>query len=409
MRDATRFKKVYPYGRQEPRYVGTNTILSGIDAPPPSTLGNEGDFYLDTDGAALYGPKGPSSWPSGPLSLIGPTGPTGATGLTGETGPQGEPGPQGEDGLQGIQGLTGPLPDGKIGNTIWVTRETGGAYGSLQDAIDAASQGDTILVGAGNWGEISLKGGISICGLQAPCADEVVLSKITFDAPTGVSAATNTVFLANLRVSTGSNARTLELKGGKMRVHMKGVRFYRNNATVGGLPLTSIHATPPVGDTESSVIFEDCMFTPESGQYEATLMESSCRYIDLDRCKFWGGKKTLALFGGVATVNNCRFETSSVGSETISISGAGTTLSIANSLIKNEASNSTGIQIGLGSACSIANSLIDIPAGSGAAISGASAVASFLYKSNVLVPPPIPGAKNTSINNVSNNNLAALL
>jgi hypothetical protein len=190
---------------------------------------------------------------------------------------------------------------------------------------------------------------------------------------------------------------------------MKGVRFYRNNATVGGLPLTSVHVTPPVGDTESSVYFEDCMFTPESGQYEATLMESSCRYIDLDRCKFWGGKKTLALFGGVATVNNCRFETSSGTSETISISGAGTTLSIANSLIKNEGTNSTGIQIGLGSACSIANSLIDIPAGSGFAISGASSVASFLYKSNVLVPPPVPGAKNTSINNVSNNNLATLL
>jgi hypothetical protein len=146
------------------------------------------------------------------------------------------------------------------------------------------------------------------------------------------------------------------------------------------------------------------MFTTESGQYEATLMESSCRYIDLDRCKFWGGKKTLALSGGIATVNNCRFETLSGTSETISISGTGTTLSLANSLVKNEGANSTGIQIGLGSACSIANSLVDIPTGSGAAIVGLNSTYSYLYHHNVIT---LPG-KNTSMTSVNKTSLTVL-
>jgi len=64
---------------------------------PASTLGNEGDFYIDTTAGNLYR-KGPSSW-SVLRSVIGPagaTGPQGPAGATGATGPQGPAGPAGE-------------------------------------------------------------------------------------------------------------------------------------------------------------------------------------------------------------------------------------------------------------------------------------------------------------------------
>lgn len=50
-----------------------NTILHGT-IPPVSAEGQEGDFYLDTVTAALYGPKGATTWPGSPISLIGPPG-----------------------------------------------------------------------------------------------------------------------------------------------------------------------------------------------------------------------------------------------------------------------------------------------------------------------------------------------
>ena len=58
-----------------------NTILSGSGAPDP-TLGNVGDFYLDTTGFVLYGPKTADGWPEPGQSLVGSTGPTGPAELT---------------------------------------------------------------------------------------------------------------------------------------------------------------------------------------------------------------------------------------------------------------------------------------------------------------------------------------
>jgi hypothetical protein len=55
-----------------------NTVLNGVGAPA-STLGANGDFYLDTSAHVIYGPKATGVWPAG-VSLIGPAG--GSTGMT---------------------------------------------------------------------------------------------------------------------------------------------------------------------------------------------------------------------------------------------------------------------------------------------------------------------------------------
>lgn len=88
-----------PYDHSRP------TILWG-DGVPPQGLGRSGDFYIDTTGHYLYGPKCSgclnNKWTSiqEPVNLVGPTG---AIGLTGE------------QGVQGIQGLIGP--QGPQGNS----------------------------------------------------------------------------------------------------------------------------------------------------------------------------------------------------------------------------------------------------------------------------------------------------
>ena len=68
------------------------TILSGTGPPPTDTLGDLGDFYIDTSSEVLYGPavcQGTlcdTSWGTG-TSLVGPTGPAGNTILNGAGAP----------------------------------------------------------------------------------------------------------------------------------------------------------------------------------------------------------------------------------------------------------------------------------------------------------------------------------
>ena len=84
-------------------------LLSGDGAPTPA-VGGVGDFYLDTAGAQLYGPRTVVGW-GAPVSLVGPAGEAGAQGPQGAQGPAGRPGRQGPAGPQGEPGIQGPQGD----------------------------------------------------------------------------------------------------------------------------------------------------------------------------------------------------------------------------------------------------------------------------------------------------------
>lgn len=64
------------------------TILNGNGAPS-NGLGADGDFYIATNTAFIYGPKASGAWPAG-SSIIGPTGPQGVVGATGNAGADGK-------------------------------------------------------------------------------------------------------------------------------------------------------------------------------------------------------------------------------------------------------------------------------------------------------------------------------
>ncbi|HEV2100657.1 MAG TPA: hypothetical protein VGR45_17260 [Stellaceae bacterium] len=77
-----------PPGPQGAAGAPGTQIESGVGAPD-ATIGNPGDFYLDTAAVCVYGPRGASAWPSTCLPLVGPAGSAGAAG---PAGPQGNPG-----------------------------------------------------------------------------------------------------------------------------------------------------------------------------------------------------------------------------------------------------------------------------------------------------------------------------
>ena len=97
-----------------------NTVLHGA-TPPPTTTGQDGDFYINTAVTSMYGPKASGAWPTPPVSMIGPVGPQGNPGAAGATGPAGPAGPTGATGSQGpagSQGVPGPTgPTGATGTT----------------------------------------------------------------------------------------------------------------------------------------------------------------------------------------------------------------------------------------------------------------------------------------------------
>ena len=149
-----------------------NTVLSGKGAPK-STLGINGDFYIDTNNMNMYGPKTKGKWPAA-FSLKGTAGTNGtngangsagaagakststngndgATGATGATGPAGAPGSTGATGPAGSSspGATGPAgTNGTSGSNG--TNGSNGAPGSIGETGpkgDTGSKGDTGNVG----------------------------------------------------------------------------------------------------------------------------------------------------------------------------------------------------------------------------------------------------------------------
>lgn len=123
----------------------TVRILKG-HKPPLSHTGGVGDYYLDTTTQQLYGPKRKSGWGK-PFGLRGPTGVAGAAGAAGVAGTTtlaGDTPPTGADGRDGdfyIDTATAMLygpKDGSWGSGTPLTGGTGVALGDLPTPVQHA-------------------------------------------------------------------------------------------------------------------------------------------------------------------------------------------------------------------------------------------------------------------------------
>jgi hypothetical protein len=151
-----------------------NTILSGSGIPI-KTVGIDGDFYIDTKNANLYGPKTKGVWKLATTLRIADTkdvvipvaGIDGAKGNTGEQGLSGANGTNGVDGAKGADGVKGA--DGAKGATglTGATGSTGytGATGSVGATGAKGEAGATGLAGAaGTNGTAGAKGETGTAG-----------------------------------------------------------------------------------------------------------------------------------------------------------------------------------------------------------------------------------------------------
>lgn len=112
------------------------TLLRYGNGVPASSLGNEGDFYIDMKGNVLYGPKA-LGWGTG-SNIKGDKGDAGATGAKGDKGDKGDTGAKGDKGDTGAKGDKGDT--GATGAT--------GAPGAKGDKGDTGAKGDKGDTGA---------------------------------------------------------------------------------------------------------------------------------------------------------------------------------------------------------------------------------------------------------------------
>ena len=170
-----------------------NTILNGKGVPL-STLGIDGDFYIDTRSLLIYGPKKSKKWPvpqslQGPVGVSGTDGKNGSEGKTissassvaGPSGAQGISGEKGETGTAGAKGATGsPGSSGATGSTgakgdtgsTGATGPTGPAGSSGGGGGTPGATGATGAKGetgtAGSLGTTGLKGETGTAGATGP-------------------------------------------------------------------------------------------------------------------------------------------------------------------------------------------------------------------------------------------------
>jgi len=203
-----------------------NTILSGA-AIPTKAIGIDGDFYIDTKNAILYGPKKKGVWKiatslkqeeiKSVTTVVGEQGGIGATGATGPQGDKGDKGATGNTGANGSAGLTGASgATGAKGND-GATGATGfsGATGSIgaTGAVGATGlKGDTGLTGA--TGTAGAKGDTGLTGLTGAKGDTGTAGAAGTTGTTGAKGDTGTAGADGVSVSYFVNTGTWTLTSG---------------------------------------------------------------------------------------------------------------------------------------------------------------------------------------------------
>ena len=202
-----------------------NTILNGKGAPL-SSLGINGDFYIDTRSLLIYGPKKSNKWPlpqnlQGPIGATGAdgkngsegktisgastvAGPTGSPGEKGDKGEKGETGSAGVSGSPGSVGLTGAKGDTGLTGATGASGSGSGTPGATGAQGPIGNTGSTGAIGAkgetGTAGSAGIKGETGTVGATGP--SNVYRGSISFSDINGGVGTSQTATLSGFRAGS---------------------------------------------------------------------------------------------------------------------------------------------------------------------------------------------------------------
>jgi len=224
-----------------------------------------------------------------------------------------------------------------------------GDYATLQDAVNAASAGDTILVGAKSttWGNVVIPDNLvgkklSIMGLQTARCPFVRVGAITFSPTLETQLTENELYLQNLYISSSTSACVTF--GGN-----KGARIRIDGCFIdAGLAMNAVAFSNTVG-TSSAYIYNSLIQSTTG-----TTIVTSTPYVRIYRSAVENsGTILLSQTAGFLESNDVNWSGARAG-EVISISGTGNFI-CGKSLIVNTTTNGSGVLL-TGDSAVIANS-----------------------------------------------------
>ena len=239
-----------------------------------------------------------------------------------------------------------------------------GDFATGQAAVDAASQGDTILFGAkaGDWGDIVIPSGkgISLVGLQADNSKYVKIGSLTFSPTTG-GILVNEVYVSNLFITSATQAAVLF--GGSVAARLRLYNCYTApTSNQKAVSLTNTISTPP---SISSAYFVECII--DAGISTSACVESNTPYVRLERTTIDGGSMSLQLNAGILESDTIVYTLDRLG-EIINVAGG--TFLCTRSRILNATANGSGILVGAAGVIGNVSNVFSVATGTGYCLRG---------------------------------------
>jgi len=249
--------------------------------------------------------------------------------------------------LQWISGTSEWTPTATgvgLGSRVHLVVE-GGAYASLQAAVDAASANDVILVGpkgtvaSGSWGDVTfpVTKRLSVIGLNGARGTSVRIGKVTF-SPTGGTGNINEneVFLRGLLINADFAGSQGVLFGGTALARLRMADcFVFNSGASGDCVVMNNAATG--GGTSSTLQLDGC--TIQTANATSVLLKNTSGYTVVRDCSFDGGLYSLQGVAGLVECFKSFFEMNAAAREAVRVESAQVTMTWCR--IIN--SNATGI------------------------------------------------------------------
>ncbi len=238
----------------------------------------------------------------------------------------------------------------------------GGQYSTLQACHDAASAGDTILVGphSTGWGAVTISKKLSIIGLAGDRMPMIQVGAITFNL-TDSNANNNEVHLKNLFIApaNGSAAIIVPSSAFIQRIRLENSNLFVNS---GSVDLVQFNNTT---SGSSMYIYDSTLDAGPS--YTGTLLHTLGGYVFVRRSSFNNGVRGIKVEGGTTQLDNSTIEYANTG-EAVNVIG-GTFVS-AIGLIRNLNAAGSGINMVTPGAVVLGNQTFDVSAGTGYCIKG---------------------------------------
>jgi hypothetical protein len=260
------------------------------------------------------------------------------------------------------------LPAPSISHVLWCV--VGGDYATLQDAVNAASSGDTILVGPNltGWGDVTFPAQklLTVTGLSAAAHTPTIqIGKVTY-SPTVGTANENNIFLENLYVSGDFNGSQGVLFAGTApaRLRITGL-LVSNVSALGGNGIVSNNS-----GAGSSLYIDNCL---TNASPVGTMLVHTQGFTQMHDTELNAGAAAFSCAAGNLSVFTSRMEYALAGAVGVITGG---TVTMTTTFIRNTTTNGSGVSVASAGVFILDSSIFDVRTGTGYCVSGTGA---FLY------------------------------